>query len=404
MALDKSVVSPPLVPRSAALPAADLYSAMPSSYAAALGDAAAQLEGLLGRLGAVQAQLQSGAASGPMRQELTALRARLLAVSAETRARHGQLPQLLQLEESLQAARDEGASKVQDELDQLAQAGQQLQALQQQAARRAAQRDAADPDELVNGALRQAARQLSMGTNATALQSHADEDGGGLAQGQASAVDLGLSPGQERALRHMQARTRAEVGAAGEQPLAAAKKAQLQTNYGDMLTHMQQAGGANLQAMPVEALVQKVLADAYATSGEDMRNYALRVDYFTELRGSLREEITKARRFLSDNAGAEALSVPYTRQRFSTLALVDADGSLRLRQAQPDGNVSSSKQLEEYIKGLETQLTLVGEDNQLAQLKLQQMVQRQQQMMQTLSNLAKVFHETHMSIIRKLGS
>ena len=41
---------------------------------------------------------------------------------------------------------------------------------------------------------------------------------------------------------------------------------------------------------------------------------------------------------------------------------------------------------------------------QISQLELQNMMQRQQQVMNVLSNLSKTLHETSMAIIRKIGN
>lgn len=53
---------------------------------------------------------------------------------------------------------------------------------------------------------------------------------------------------------------------------------------------------------------------------------------------------------------------------------------------------------------LDAALRTVGEDNdQLANVDLQSSLQRQQQALQTMSNLAKALHDTQMAVIRKLG-
>jgi uncharacterized protein involved in type VI secretion and phage assembly len=52
---------------------------------------------------------------------------------------------------------------------------------------------------------------------------------------------------------------------------------------------------------------------------------------------------------------------------------------------------------------LEQKLSSVGDDAQLANIDLQNKLQQQQQTLQTLSNVSKMFHDTAMSIIRKIG-
>lgn len=60
-------------------------------------------------------------------------------------------------------------------------------------------------------------------------------------------------------------------------------------------------------------------------------------------------------------------------------------------------------QLETYIKGLEDQLSQVGDDAQLANVDLQNTLQQQQQTLQMMSNIAKMLHDTALATVRKLG-
>jgi hypothetical protein len=70
----------------------------------------------------------------------------------------------------------------------------------------------------------------------------------------------------------------------------------------------------------------------------------------------------------------------------------------------PNGPVCTTKaQLKSYVEGLERDLSSVGDDAQIAQLDLQNMLQKQQQILQTLSNVSKVLFDTAMAIIRKIG-
>jgi hypothetical protein len=69
----------------------------------------------------------------------------------------------------------------------------------------------------------------------------------------------------------------------------------------------------------------------------------------------------------------------------------------------PDLDSASKEQLENYIADLEQQLKTVGDDAQLANIDLQNILQKQQQTLQTLSNVSKMLHDTAMAIIRKIG-
>ena len=60
-------------------------------------------------------------------------------------------------------------------------------------------------------------------------------------------------------------------------------------------------------------------------------------------------------------------------------------------------------EIEDYIDGLEQQLATVGDDAQLANIDLQNALQKMQQSLQMMSNVSKMLHDTAMAVIRKLG-
>ena len=52
---------------------------------------------------------------------------------------------------------------------------------------------------------------------------------------------------------------------------------------------------------------------------------------------------------------------------------------------------------------LEEMLTSIGDDAQLANVDLQNMLQKQQQTLQMMSNISKMLYDTAQSVIRKIG-
>lgn len=60
--------------------------------------------------------------------------------------------------------------------------------------------------------------------------------------------------------------------------------------------------------------------------------------------------------------------------------------------------------VDEEIRKVDTQLSRLGDDAQLANVDLQNKLQKQQQILQTMSNVSKMLHDTAMSVIRKIGS
>ena len=62
-----------------------------------------------------------------------------------------------------------------------------------------------------------------------------------------------------------------------------------------------------------------------------------------------------------------------------------------------------ASELDLAIRDWEARLNTRGDDAQLANIELQNILQRQQQTLQTISNVSKALHDTAMAIIRKMG-
>ncbi|MBI5507585.1 MAG: hypothetical protein HY903_02415 [Deltaproteobacteria bacterium] len=65
--------------------------------------------------------------------------------------------------------------------------------------------------------------------------------------------------------------------------------------------------------------------------------------------------------------------------------------------------LDTKAKLDAAIKELEQQLNSVGDDAQLANVDLQNVLQKQQQTMQLLSTISKMLHDTALAVIRKIG-
>ena len=65
--------------------------------------------------------------------------------------------------------------------------------------------------------------------------------------------------------------------------------------------------------------------------------------------------------------------------------------------------ILTKSDLDAYVKNLEDELNVAGDDAQLANVDLQNAVQIQQQTLQMMSNISKALHDTALSIIRKIG-
>ena len=98
---------------------------------------------------------------------------------------------------------------------------------------------------------------------------------------------------------------------------------------------------------------------------------------------------------LDSTAGASHADLPTPTPSIDDILNPDA--------SETSGNIYSEEEMDAYIKQLETDLQTVGSDAQEAALDLQNATQRQQQIMQMMSNLSKSIHDTIMSVIRNIG-
>tara|TARA_Y100001934_G_scaffold117242_1_gene143551 strand:- start:1760 stop:2596 length:837 start_codon:yes stop_codon:yes gene_type:complete len=173
----------------------------------------------------------------------------------------------------------------------------------------------------------------------------------------------------------------------------------LNSRWGEFIAEIKLGKGA---LVDVNSLVQMVLREAYMENTQDLHFYAQKVRYFNEVKKAMREELTRARDALTASAGQEDdYVVNYASTNVSSEAFGDLAG---ISGELGGGEVFKTKaDLENYIQGMEEKLNSIGDDAQLANVDLQNMLQKQQQTLQMMSNISKMLHDTAMSIIRKIG-
>lgn len=68
-----------------------------------------------------------------------------------------------------------------------------------------------------------------------------------------------------------------------------------------------------------------------------------------------------------------------------------------------DIDTAAEPEIRDFITDLEAQLTTIGNDAQLANVDMQNWLQKQQQMLQMMSDISKMLHDTAMAVIRRFG-
>ncbi len=165
----------------------------------------------------------------------------------------------------------------------------------------------------------------------------------------------------------------------------------------------------------VNMLVQQVLREAYMQNTEDLQFYAHKVKFFNEMKDQIRERLVDMRELMGKQAGNDDDAnlnngVTVGRLEFDATPVWDQDqgryipSEPQLQSIDNDGGTISTKgELDAYITNLEEKLNSVGDDAQLANVDLQNMLQKQQQTLQMMSNISKMLHDTAMAIVRKIG-
>lgn len=129
------------------------------------------------------------------------------------------------------------------------------------------------------------------------------------------------------------------------------------------------------------AAIKYVLKESYLQSTDDLRFYATKVKYINDKKKSIRTSLREIRQIQGH--------------------LIPCDDEMYLGAYSECDRILMAD-VELSIRQLEEELQSVGEDAQLMNLDLQNVIQAQQQTMQTLSNVSKALHDAAMAIIRNI--
>ena len=154
--------------------------------------------------------------------------------------------------------------------------------------------------------------------------------------------------------------------------------------------------------LDVNALVQWVLSESYEETSADLRFYADKVGYFNERKEAIRDWLRETRDQKSNLEASLRSSGDSSHQWTAVrpparLAQVSMPGDPRLAP------IENPDELAENIAAWEEKLASICHDAQLSNTDLQGALERQQQTMQTMSNISKMLHDTAMAVIRKIG-
>ena len=166
------------------------------------------------------------------------------------------------------------------------------------------------------------------------------------------------------------------------------------------------------------ALVQEVLRESYVQTTEDLRFYAEKVRYFNASKKAVRAYLAALRKLKADVAAAARergvdmcrgdkkaaeILAELVGQYAHAYEVGDVEREQCIPARVPPATVESVERLKAEIARWEEQLASLGDDAQLANVDLQNILQKQQQTLQMMSNISKLTHDMAMAIIRKIG-
>ena len=166
-------------------------------------------------------------------------------------------------------------------------------------------------------------------------------------------------------------------------------------------------------------LVLHVMREAYLSATEDLRDYAEKVRTFNRQKKTIRDYLRALCRFQAglrssireagvDPCSAEASDPEIVAKAIESGALAypvdELDRELCIPDRVPPSGITTTDALAAEIVKWEEKLDSIGDDSQLANIDLQNLLQKQQQTLQMMSNISKMLHDTATSIIRKIGS
>jgi len=244
----------------------------------------------------------------------------------------------------------------------------------------------------------------SAGTNVNLPVDGFDVNGQGLER---VLVDLGIAATDPNfSLDRYPASARAELSSISSS-LSSGETDQVQSQFANFI----RSNNVH-QYQDVNALVQQVLRESYMQNTEDLRHYAEKVRSFNEQKALIRDYLSELRQHSTESREA-AIAGGVTGDDLETAGLtsgfsfsMSGDNEAAAQALGLTGGLEGADTIQgvdDLIAKWEDKLNTIGDDAQLANVDLQNMLQKQQQTLQMMSNISKALHDTAMAIIRKIG-
>ena len=153
---------------------------------------------------------------------------------------------------------------------------------------------------------------------------------------------------------------------------------------------------ARKERTDIAAIMFNVLKRTYLPPDGELTALAEKARHYNDIQEQLREELADLRSKAEELGPEDRLKV---RRSTAVPAFQRGRPGLLVRRSKR----LTREQIQDHIKSVEERLATVGDDAQLANIDLQNALQRQQQLLQTMSNVSRMLHDTSMAVARNLG-
>ena len=151
----------------------------------------------------------------------------------------------------------------------------------------------------------------------------------------------------------------------------------------------------------IHDMIMWVLRESYLEQMEVLKDYAEKLAYYNKLKKVIRDHLAEMREWAARMDSRNATKTVEVNAIVRFPPPYRSGATARFKWARKRMNRDA---LQAYIEDLEGRLATAGNDAQLANVDMQNMLQKQQQTMQMMSQISKMMHDTAMAVLRNIGS
>ncbi len=149
----------------------------------------------------------------------------------------------------------------------------------------------------------------------------------------------------------------------------------------------------NKQPVDIFEQVNHAIREAYLQMSQDLQHVVSQIQHFNNLKKKIRDEIRKLRQSRSQKTWRPRGDIRHKKIEMAS------QWHFKIIQGRV---IENESELDAVIRQWEEKLGTIGNDAELTNIDLQKLLQKQKDIIQMLSNISKVMHDTAMAVIRNI--